>query len=74
MSFELIIFDYDGVLIDSLDDASSVGEEFCNCAKQAGVQSIAAILGWQWRNRLVKERPDFIVNTVQELAVLLNSE
>ena len=29
MTFELIIFDYDGVLIDSLSDAICVGEEFC---------------------------------------------
>lgn len=29
MSFSLIIFDYDGVLIDSLGDAISVGAEFC---------------------------------------------
>lgn len=29
MSFSLIIFDYDGVLIDSLDDAVNVGQEFC---------------------------------------------
>jgi phosphoglycolate phosphatase-like HAD superfamily hydrolase len=29
MPFSLIIFDYDGVLIDSLDDAISVGGEFC---------------------------------------------
>ena len=29
MTFELIIFDYDGVLIDSLSDAITVGEEFC---------------------------------------------
>jgi phosphoglycolate phosphatase len=43
-------------------------------AKRAGVQSIAATWGWQWRDRLVKENPDFIVNSVQELAILLNSE
>ena len=29
MPFSLIIFDYDGVLIDSLGDAISVGGEFC---------------------------------------------
>jgi phosphoglycolate phosphatase len=44
------------------------------CAKRAGVQSIAATWGWQWRGKLVGEKPDFIVNSVQELAVLLKSE
>ena len=29
MPFSLIIFDYDGVLIDSLADAISVGGDFC---------------------------------------------
>jgi HAD superfamily hydrolase (TIGR01549 family) len=29
MSFDLIIFDYDGVLVDSLSDAISAGAEFC---------------------------------------------
>jgi phosphoglycolate phosphatase len=43
-------------------------------AKRAGAQAIAATWGWQSRNMLVKEEPDFIVNTVQELAVLLDSE
>ncbi len=44
------------------------------CAKQASVQSIAATWGWQWRDRLIKENPDFIVNSVPQLATLLNSE
>ena len=121
MSFTLIIFDYDGVLIDSLDNAISVGAEFCRSiphnhmptretiepgdkakkilgacnyfgvdpglarmigdtvsdiryAKRAGVQSIAVTWGWQSRDRLVKEDPDFIVNSVQELADLIESE
>ena len=43
-------------------------------AKRAGVQSIAATWGWQWHGKLVKEEPDFIVNSVRELALLLNSE
>ena len=43
-------------------------------AKRAGVQSIAATWGWQSRDRLIKENPDFVVNSVQELAVLLDSE
>jgi phosphoglycolate phosphatase len=42
-------------------------------AKRAGVQSIAATWGWQQRNRLVKEKPDFIVDSVHELAILLDS-
>ena len=41
-------------------------------AKQAGVQSIAITWGWQWRDRLVKEKPDFVVNSVHELAILLD--
>ena len=41
-------------------------------AKRAGVQSIAVTWGWQSRDRLVKEDPDFIVNSVQELAILLS--
>lgn len=65
MSFALIIFDYDGVLIDSLGAAISVGEEFCRYAKRAGVQS---------RDLLAKEGPDFIVNSVQDLDSLLDSE
>ena len=43
-------------------------------AKRAGVQSIAATWGWQQRDRLVKENPDFIVDSVHELAILLDSE
>ena len=43
-------------------------------AKQAGVKSIAATWGWQGRGRLVKENPDFIVNSVEELSVLLNKD
>jgi HAD superfamily hydrolase (TIGR01549 family) len=43
-------------------------------AKRAGVQSIAATWGWQQRDRLVKENPDFIVNSVHELAILLDTE
>jgi phosphoglycolate phosphatase-like HAD superfamily hydrolase len=44
------------------------------CAKQAGVQSIAITWGWQWRDRFVKEKPDFVVNSVHELAILLDSK
>jgi phosphoglycolate phosphatase-like HAD superfamily hydrolase len=43
-------------------------------AKQAGVQAIAATWGWQARSLLVRENPDFIVNSVQELAALLDAE
>ena len=43
-------------------------------AKRAGVQSIAVTWGWQSRHRLVQEDPDFIVNRVQELASLIDSE
>lgn len=42
------------------------------CAKLAGVQSIAATWGWQLRDHLAKENPDFIVNSVRELDILLN--
>jgi phosphoglycolate phosphatase-like HAD superfamily hydrolase len=42
-------------------------------AKQAGVQSITATWGWQARDKLVAENPDFIVNSVQELAALIGS-
>jgi len=38
------------------------------------VQAIAATWGWQARSVLVRENPDFIVNSVQELAVLLDAE
>ena len=94
MSFSLIIFDYDGVLIDSLGDAISVGTEYCRSishdrvptketidsvsdiryAKSAGVQSIAATWDWQSQDKLVKEEPDFIVHSVQELAAIIDSE
>ena len=43
-------------------------------AKRAGVQAIAATWGWQSRNLLARETPDFIVNSVQELAALLAAE
>ena len=43
-------------------------------AKRAGVQSIAVTWGWQSRDKLVNEKPDFIVNSVQELATLLESQ
>jgi phosphoglycolate phosphatase len=43
-------------------------------AKRAGVQSIAATWGWQSRDMLVRENPDFIVNSVRELAALLDSQ
>ena len=43
-------------------------------AKRAGVQSIAATWGWQSQDKLVKEQPDFIVNSVRELAGLINSQ
>jgi len=43
-------------------------------AKRAGVQSIAATWGWQSQDKLVKENPDFIVTSVQELAALIDLE
>ncbi len=42
-------------------------------AKRTGVQSIAVTWGWQSRNKLVNENPEFIVNSVQELAALINN-
>jgi phosphoglycolate phosphatase len=43
-------------------------------AKRADVQSIAVTWGWQRRDKLAKENPDFIVNSVHELSILLDSE
>jgi phosphoglycolate phosphatase len=43
-------------------------------AKRVGVHSIAATWGWQARDLLVREKPDFIVDSVRELAALLDSE
>jgi len=43
-------------------------------AKRAGVQSIAVTWGWQSRDKLIKEHPDYIVNSVRELAVLIDSQ
>jgi len=43
-------------------------------AKRAGVQSIAATWGCQSRKVLARENPDFIVNSVQEPAVLPDAE
>jgi len=43
-------------------------------AKQAGVQSIAVTWGWHSYDKLIGEEPDFIVRSVQELAVLIDSE
>jgi len=40
-------------------------------AKKAEVQSIAATWGWQSRELLVRERPDYIVESVSELSDLL---
>ena len=42
-------------------------------ARQAGVQSIAATWGWQSREKLVGENPDFVVDNVRNLAALLNA-
>ena len=42
-------------------------------ARQAGVRSIAATWGWQSREKLVGENPDFVVDNVQDLAALLNA-
>ena len=44
MSFSLIIFDYDGVLIDSLDDALSVGREFCHMVSHDRVPTRETII------------------------------
>ncbi|MEN8243640.1 MAG: HAD-IA family hydrolase [Thermodesulfobacteriota bacterium] len=40
-------------------------------AKKAGVQSIAVTWGWQSRDALEGEKPDYIVEEVSELAALL---
>lgn len=40
-------------------------------AKQAGVQSVAVTWGWQSRDTLTREQPDFIVESVSELKTLL---
>ena len=40
-------------------------------AKKAGVQSVAVTWGWQSRERLAKEAPDYIVESVGELSKLL---
>jgi len=40
-------------------------------AKKAGVQSIAVTWGWQSRELLAKNEPDYIVESVDELADLL---
>jgi phosphoglycolate phosphatase-like HAD superfamily hydrolase len=42
-------------------------------AKRAGAVSIAATWGWQSRRMLSKERPDYIVDSVRELADLIDS-
>jgi phosphoglycolate phosphatase len=41
-------------------------------AKKAGVQSVAVTWGWQARNTLANEQPDYIVERVSELSALLN--
>jgi len=43
-------------------------------AKRAGVQSIAVTWGWQSPDKLIKEHPNFIVNSVRELSVLIDSQ
>ena len=40
-------------------------------AKKAGVQSVAVTWGWQARNTLANEQPDYIVERVSELSALL---
>ena len=45
MSFELIIFDYDGVLIDSMDDAVSAGEAFCQSISHNRLPTMETIVG-----------------------------
>lgn len=42
-------------------------------AQKAGVQSIAVTWGWQSRDTLSRENPDYIVESVSELAALLKS-
>ena len=42
-------------------------------ARQAGVRSIAVTWGWQSREKLVGENPDFVVDNVRDLAALLNA-
>ncbi len=42
-------------------------------AQKAGVQSIAATWGWQSRDTLSRENPDYIVESVSELMALLKS-
>jgi phosphoglycolate phosphatase-like HAD superfamily hydrolase len=41
-------------------------------ARQAGVRSVAATWGWQNRDTLAREQPDFIVESVSELTALLS--
>ena len=41
-------------------------------AKKAGVRSIAVTWGWQSRDLLQKERPDYVVDSVGELSDLLS--
>lgn len=43
-------------------------------AKQAGVQSVAVTWGWHSPAKLEKENPDYIVNSVQELAGLIDTQ
>jgi phosphoglycolate phosphatase len=40
-------------------------------AKKAGVKSIAVTWGWQSRDLLIREKPDYIVESVGELTDLL---
>ena len=42
-------------------------------ARQAGVRSIAATWGWQSREKLVRENPDLIIDSVHDLAAMLNA-
>ncbi len=101
MLFALVIFDYDGVLIDSLSHAISAGEEFCRSVAHDRVPTeeiigsleimtyseIARSIGltpeqaerfsshvFECFQNIVKENPDFIVNSVQGLVTLLNLE
>lgn len=39
--------------------------------KKAGIKTIAVLTGWHSKNRLKKERPDFIINNFKELIKIL---
>ena len=62
---KLILFDFDGVIVDSLE---LYEKSFNRCL--AGVRTVAVTWGWHTRDRLTLSDPDLIIDSPAELLQL----